>query len=60
MREGLNLNMSSLSLPVVALVLIGILLAVLGLLAPQFPLVIVGLVSIAVGGVLQVMGSRRA
>ena len=26
---------------------------------PQFPLVIVGLVSIAVGGVLQVMGSRR-
>ena len=59
MREGLNLNMSSLSLPVIALVLIGILLAVLGLLAPQFPLVIVGLVSIAVGGVLQVMGSRR-
>jgi hypothetical protein len=60
MREGLTLNMSSLSLPVAALVLIGILLAVLGLLAPQFPLVIVGLISIAAGGVLQVMGSRRA
>jgi hypothetical protein len=60
MREGLTLKMSSLSLPVAALVLIGILLAVLGLLAPQFPLVIVGLISIAVGGVLQVMGSRRA
>jgi membrane protein implicated in regulation of membrane protease activity len=60
MREGWNLNMSSMSLPVVALVLIGILLAMLGLFAPQFPLVIVGLVAIAVGGVLQVMGSRRA
>ena len=52
--------MSSVSLPVAALVVIGIVLAVLGLLVGGgINLVIIGLIAIAVGGVLQVMGSRR-
>jgi hypothetical protein len=58
-REGRTV--SSVSLPVAALVVIGIILAVLGLLVGGgINLVIIGLVTIAVGGVLQVMGSRRA
>jgi hypothetical protein len=52
---------SSTSLPVAALVIIGIVLAVLGLLVGGgIWLVIIGLVAIGAGGVLQVMGSRRS
>ena len=43
-----------------ALVILGVLLAVLGLLVGGgIYLIIVGLVAILAGGVLQVMGSRR-
>jgi len=42
-----------------ALVVIGILLVVLGLLAPVFPLIVLGVVSLVAAGILQVMGQRR-
>jgi hypothetical protein len=49
------------SLPVLALTFLGIVIALLGLFAAgSVELVIVGLVAIAVAGVLQVLGSRRA
>jgi hypothetical protein len=48
------------NLPVLALTFLGILIALLGLFAPAVELIIVGLVSIAAAGVLQVLGSRRS
>jgi membrane protein implicated in regulation of membrane protease activity len=52
--------MMSASLPVAALVVIGILLVVLGLFAPAIQLLYVGIGAIIVGGVLQVLGQRRS
>ena len=50
----------SMSLPVMALVLLGAIIAVLGFLAGgNLPFVVVGLAAIAVAGVLQVLGNRR-
>ena len=51
--------MSSVSLPVAALVVIGILLAVLGLFAPAIQLLYLGIGAIIVAGVLAVLGQRR-
>ena len=51
--------MSSVSLPVTALVVIGILLAVLGLFAPAIQLLYLGIGAIIVAGVLAVLGQRR-
>ncbi|MEO8208563.1 MAG: hypothetical protein ABI598_05975 [Chloroflexota bacterium] len=48
------------SLPVVALTGLGVLSTVLGLAAPAIEFVVIGLVSIAVAGLLQVMGQRRS
>jgi hypothetical protein len=49
------------SMPVAALTVLGILLAVLGLfVGGSVELVIIGLVAIAVAGVLQVAGARRS
>jgi hypothetical protein len=49
------------SAPVVALTALGVLIALLGLFAAgSVELVIVGLASIAVAGILQVVGSRRS
>jgi hypothetical protein len=51
----------SMSVPVGALTFLGVLITVLGLLAAgSVPLVVVGLVAIAVAGVLQVMEGRRS
>ena len=51
----------STSLPVAALTVLGILIAVLGLFAAgSVELVLVGLGAIAVAGVLQVAGARRS
>ncbi len=48
------------SLPVAALTVLGILLAVLGLfVGGSVELVVIGLIAIAVAGVLQVAGARR-
>ena len=48
------------SLPVMALTILGILIAVLGLfVGGNIELTIVGLVTIAVAGLLQVLGQRR-
>ena len=52
--------MSSVSLPIAALVVIGILLVVLGLFAPAIQLLYVGIGAIVVAGVLAVLGQRRA
>ena len=50
----------SASLPVLALSVLGILIAILGLFAAgDVRLVIVGLVALAVAGFLQVLGQRR-
>jgi hypothetical protein len=50
----------SASIPVVALTVLGILIAVLGLfVGGSVQLVVIGLVAIAVAGVLQVVGTRR-
>jgi hypothetical protein len=51
---------SSVSLPIAALVVIGILLVVLGLFAPAIQLLYVGIGAIVVAGVLAVLGQRRA
>jgi hypothetical protein len=51
---------SSVSLPIAALVVIGILLVVLGLFAPAIQLLNVGIGAIVVAGVLAVLGQRRA
>jgi hypothetical protein len=51
---------SSASLPVAALVVIGILLVVLGLFAPAIQLTYIGIGAIIVAGVLQVLGQRRS
>jgi hypothetical protein len=51
--------MSSVSLPVAALVVIGIVLAVLGLLAPAIELLYVGIGAIVVAGILGVVAQRR-
>ena len=51
--------MSSVSLPVAALVVIGILPAVLGLFAPAIQLLYLGIGAIIVAGVLAVLGQRR-
>jgi hypothetical protein len=57
----LEVLMSSMSLPVAALSVIGILLAVLGLfVGGSVELVVIGLVALAVAGVLQVLGQRGA
>ena len=49
------------SLPVMALTILGILIAVLGLfVGGNIQLTIIGLVTIAVAGVLQVLGQRRS
>jgi hypothetical protein len=48
------------SLPIAALVVIGILLVVLGLFAPAIQLLYVGIGAIVVAGVLAVLGQRRA
>lgn len=51
----------SMSLPVIALTFLGAIIAVLGFFAGgNIPLVVVGLASIAVAGVLQVLGQRRS
>ena len=52
--------MSSVSLPVAALVVIGILLVVLGLFAPAIQLLYVGIGAIVVAGVLAVLAQRRS
>ena len=52
--------MGSMSVPVAALVVIGIILAVLGLLAPAIQLLYVGIGAIVVAGILQVLGQRRS
>jgi hypothetical protein len=49
----------STSAPVAALTVLGIIIAVLGLFAGGVELIVVGLVAIALAGVLQVAGSRR-
>ena len=49
----------SMSLPVLALVFLGVILAVLGVLGAAIQLTVIGLIAIAVGGVLQVWGQRR-
>jgi membrane protein implicated in regulation of membrane protease activity len=51
---------SSASLPVAALVVIGILLVILGLFAPAIQLMYVGIGAIVVAGVLQLLGQRRS
>jgi len=51
---------SSVSLPVAALVVIGILLVVLGLFAPAIQLLYVGIGAIVVAGVLAVLAQRRS
>jgi membrane protein implicated in regulation of membrane protease activity len=51
---------SSVSLPIAALVVIGILLVVLGLFAPAIQLLYVGIGAIVVAGVLAVLGQWRA
>ena len=51
----------SISIPVAALTALGVLIAVLGLfVGGSIELVVIGLVAIAVAGVLQVTGTRRA
>ena len=51
----------SMSVPVAALTFLGVLIAILGLLAAgSVELVVVGLVAIAVAGVLQVLEGRGA
>ena len=52
--------MSGVSLPVGALVVIGILLVVLGLFAPAVQLLYIGIGAIIVAGVLAVVAQRRA
>ena len=53
--------MSAVQLPVAILTVLGLLIAVLGLVvAGNVALVVIGLVSIAVAGLLGVLGSRRA
>ena len=52
--------MSSVSLPVAVLVVIGILLVVLGLFAPAIQLLYVGIGAIVVAGVLAVLAQRRS
>ena len=52
--------MSSASLPVAALVVIGILLVVLGLFAPAIQLTYVGIGAIVIAGVLQIVGQRKS
>ncbi len=48
------------SAPVVALTFLGIVIVLLGLLAAgSVELVVIGLLAIAVAGILQVLGSRR-
>ena len=48
------------NLPVLALTFLGILIALLGLFAAgNILVVVIGLASIAVAGILQVLGSRR-
>lgn len=50
----------STSIPVAALTVLGILIAVLGLfVGGNIQLVVIGLITIAVAGVLQIAGSRR-
>jgi hypothetical protein len=51
--------MSAVSLPVAALVVIGIVLAVLGLFAPAIQLLYIGIGAIVVAGVLAVLAQRR-
>ena len=51
--------MSGVSLPVAALVVIGIVLAVLGLFAPAVQLLYVGIGAIIAAGVLAVLAQRR-
>jgi hypothetical protein len=48
------------NLPVLALTVLGILIALLGLFAPAVELIIVGLVAIGAAGLLQVLGTRRS
>jgi len=53
-------HLVSVNVAVAALVVLGIILAVLGLLAGgSIELTIIGLVAIAVGGLLAVLGQRR-
>ena len=52
-------RMLGVSLPVAALVVIGIVLAVLGLLAPAIQLLYVGIGAIIVAGILAVLAQRR-
>ena len=50
----------SVSVPVAALTVLGVLLAVLGLfVGGSVELVVIGLIAIAVAGVLQVVGTQR-
>ena len=51
--------MSAVSLPVAALVVIGIVLAVLGLFAPAIQLLYIGIGAIVVAGILAVIAQRR-
>jgi len=43
-----------------ALVIVGLVLVVLGLFAPAFPLVIVGVVALVAAGIFQTFGRRRS
>jgi membrane protein implicated in regulation of membrane protease activity len=52
--------MNVVSVPVGALVVIGIVLCVLGLFAPAIQLLYVGIGAIVVAGVLAILGQRRA
>jgi hypothetical protein len=57
-RKG-SREMTGVQLPVAALTVLGILLVVLGLFAPVFELVILGLVSIGFAGLLALLAMRR-
>jgi len=52
--------MNVVSVPVGALVVIGVVLCVLGLFAPAIQLLYVGIGAIVVAGVLAILGQRRA
>ncbi|HXG25983.1 MAG TPA: hypothetical protein VNL94_03910 [Candidatus Binatia bacterium] len=54
------MSMSGVSLPVAALVIIGIILVVLGLFAPAIELTYVGIAAVVAAGVIAVLAQRRS
>jgi hypothetical protein len=52
--------MASMSVPVAVLVVLGIILAVLGIFASAIQLTYVGIGAVVVAGILQVLGQRRS